>query len=109
MQLIDTHFNMDINIRLYILLLVIPLIPLGIGRRLKYLVPISAFGVVFIVFGLAVTFYYSLRDIPPLSSVKLYTSIGEVPMFFATIVFAMEGVGVVSNKVNIKVIVNTYD
>lgn len=60
------------------------------------MVPISAFGAVFIVFGLAVTFYYALTDIPPLKSVKYFTSLGEIPMFFATIVFAMEGIGTVS-------------
>lgn len=94
-KIIDNQFEVDLNIRLYILITAIPLVPLGIGRRLKYLVPISAFGAIFIIFGLAVTFYYSLTDLPPVSSRSYMKSLDQIPSFFATIVFAMEGIGTV--------------
>lgn len=99
MQIIDNQFEVDLNIRLYILITAIPLVPLGIGRRLKYLVPISAFGAIFIIFGLAVTFYYSLTDLPPVSSRSYMKSLDQIPSFFATIVFAMEGIGTVSTQI----------
>lgn len=77
-------------------MLAVPLVPLGIGRRLKYLVPISAAGGVFIIFGIVVTFYYALNDIPPISERTYFAPVEQLPGFISTILFAMEGIGTVS-------------
>ncbi|KAG8306015.1 hypothetical protein J6590_056690 [Homalodisca vitripennis] len=89
------HAEADINIRLYILLLTIPLIPLGIIRTLKYLVPFSALATAFIMFGLAITLWYTLTDLPPLETRHNFSSIKQLPLFFSTVLFAMEGIGTV--------------
>uniref|UniRef100_A0A1B6ILH6 Amino acid transporter transmembrane domain-containing protein n=1 Tax=Homalodisca liturata TaxID=320908 RepID=A0A1B6ILH6_9HEMI len=94
-QVIDMHAEADINIRLYILLLTIPLIPLGIIRTLKYLVPFSALATAFIMFGLAITLWYTLTDLPPLETRHNFSSIKQLPLFFSTVLFAMEGIGTV--------------
>lgn len=99
-QIINGRFGWNYDIRLYILLVAFLVVPLGIGRTLKFLVPVSAFGIIFIIFGLTVTCYYALSEIPPISTRNAVAPIEEIPVFFATIVFAMEGIGTVSTRLN---------
>jgi Transmembrane amino acid transporter protein. len=51
--------NIDLNIRIYIIIVCIPLIPLGIIRNLKNLVVFSAVATVFIMVGIAFTLYFT--------------------------------------------------
>lgn len=95
-QVIDNNVGIDWNIRFYILILALPLIPLGIIRPLKYLVPFSALATAFIMFGLGVTLYYTFSDLPPITSRPMFSSFPQLPLFFSTVIFAMEGIGTVS-------------
>uniref|UniRef100_A0A1B6DHN1 Amino acid transporter transmembrane domain-containing protein n=1 Tax=Clastoptera arizonana TaxID=38151 RepID=A0A1B6DHN1_9HEMI len=94
-QVIDNNIDTDWNIRFYILILALPLIPLGIIRPLKYLVPFSALATAFIMFGLGVTLYYTFTDLPPVNSRPMFSSVAQLPLFFSTVIFAMEGIGTV--------------
>jgi len=94
-QVVDLNAEIDLDIRYYILLLAVPLVPLGIIRTLKYLVPFSALATAFIMFGLAITLWYTLTDLPPLESRHMFSSLPQLPLFFATVLFAMEGIGTV--------------
>lgn len=96
LQVIDLNAEIDLNIRLYILLLAIPLVPLGIIRTLKYLVPFSALATAFIMFSLAITLWYTLTDLPPIETRHQFSSMAQLPLFFSTVLFAMEGIGTVS-------------
>ncbi|KAK0178851.1 hypothetical protein PV327_007698 [Microctonus hyperodae] len=84
-----------IDIRLYIVALVPALILLAQVRNLKYLVPFSFLANVFIVVGLAITLYYIFTDLKPISTVKYVSNVENLPIFFATVIFAIEGIGVV--------------
>lgn len=47
-------------------------------------------------FGIIVTFYYSSQDLPSLSDRKLITSsVHELPLFFGTVIYLFEGIGLV--------------
>lgn len=94
-QVFENVFQFDMNIRLYILFLLIPLIPLGIIRTMKVLIPFSAIATVFIMFGLLMTLYYTFIDLPPISERELIVSPAKWPLFFSTVLFAMEGIGTV--------------
>ena len=95
-QLAKNNLDINMDIRAFIILVAFLVVPLGIGRTLKFLVPVSAFGILFIAFGLGVTCFYALSDIPPISDRKYMAPIEDMPVFLATIVFAMEGIGTVS-------------
>lgn len=95
-QLAKNNLDIHLDIRVFIILVAFLVVPLGIGRTLKFLVPVSVFGILFIVFGLGVTCYYALSDIPPITDRKYIAPIVDMPVFLATIVFAMEGIGTVS-------------
>ncbi|XP_063975258.1 proton-coupled amino acid transporter-like protein pathetic isoform X2 [Diachasmimorpha longicaudata] len=94
-QVVDFHADMDINIRLYIIALTPAIVLLVQIRNLKYLVPFSILANLFIMAGLAMSLYYVFSNLKPISSVKYFSSLEQLPKFFATVIFAIEGIGVV--------------
>lgn len=95
MQLIEHYFNAGVDVRIYIALLLIPLILLSWVPNLKYLAPFSAVANVFMGIGLLITFYYLTQDMPPITDRPLHTSLLKIPPFFGIVIFAMEAIGVV--------------
>nr|CAD7452075.1 unnamed protein product [Timema tahoe] len=85
----------DISIRLYILMLLPFLCALGLIRNLRYLVPFSTLANLFIVGGFTITLYYLFTDIPSPDERNYSGSPAGLPIFFSTVIFAMEGIGVV--------------
>ncbi|XP_077291983.1 proton-coupled amino acid transporter-like protein acs [Arctopsyche grandis] len=82
--------------RLYCAIIMIPLILLGQIRNLKYLVPFSALANVLLLITLAIIMSYIFADIPPTDDKEIYfTSAAKLPLFISTVIFAMEGIGVV--------------
>lgn len=94
-QVTEYWTQMDINIRWYILSLLPAVVLLAQIRNLKYLVPFSVIANLCIVIGFSVTLWYIFTDLQPVSSVKYFSSIEQLPKFFATVIFAIEGIGVV--------------
>lgn len=64
-------------------------------RKLKYLAPVSTLGNFISMASFAVLFYYIFREPLTLDGKEPYKSITEFPMFFGTVVFALEAIGVV--------------
>lgn len=94
--MIDYYFEAGINIRLYILMLWVPLMILCLVRDLNYLVPFSVLANLFIVASFSITLYYMFDGIPDPSHRRLVADFDKMPLFFSTVIFAMEGIGVVS-------------
>lgn len=94
-QLVDFHTGMTIPIRLYILTLIPAVLLLGQVRNLKFMVPFSIVANLSMMTGFALTLYYIFNDIKIPSHVKPIASIEQLPSFFATVLFAIEGIGVV--------------
>lgn len=88
-----THINWDI--RIYIAFVIIPLIFIGQIRKLKFLVPFSAVANLFIIVTFAITLYYMFNQPLHFEDKPLSASIAQFPLFFSTVIFAMEGIGVV--------------
>lgn len=65
-------------------------------RELKRLVPFSVAANLFIVASFAITLYYMFTDVPDIKERKLIAAVDKMPLFFSTVIFAMEGIGVVS-------------
>ncbi|XP_031340490.1 proton-coupled amino acid transporter-like protein pathetic isoform X2 [Photinus pyralis] len=83
------------NARLYMVMLMLPLMISSQVRELKHLVPYSFLANICMVTSFAISLYYLFMDIPDPSSRPLFSSIGNLPLFFSTVLFAMEGIGVV--------------
>jgi len=77
-----------------------PILLLNFVRQLKYLAPFSALSNILIVTGVGITLYYIFRDgLPPISERNWIGEPRGIPLFFGTVLFALECIGVVS-KVN---------
>jgi amino acid permease len=85
-----------LDIRVYIPMLLVLLIPLGLVRDLRYLVPFSAIANVFIFVSFIITLYYVFKDTLDVGDKNYIADVEQMPLFFATVIFAMEGIGVVS-------------
>ncbi|XP_047989126.1 LOW QUALITY PROTEIN: proton-coupled amino acid transporter-like protein pathetic [Leguminivora glycinivorella] len=85
----------NLSIQMYCIIISIPLVLICQIRNLKYLVPFSAVANVMVVIVFAITMYYMFTDLPPVSDRVMVANPSTWPLFFSTVVFAMEGIGVV--------------
>lgn len=89
------HYLVRLDIRIYLLLLLLPMVVLNWVKSLKYLTPVSLFASVLTVLGLGIIFFYTLQDLPPASSRPAFAPWKQLPLFFGTAIYAFEGIGVV--------------
>merc|ERR1711892_1570597 len=96
MPIAETYFTLGWNYRLYIALLLIPVIMICSIKNLKYLSPCSILANILEFVGLGIIFYYIFATpIPSSDSVPWFTSPVKFPIFFGTAIFAFEGISVV--------------
>lgn len=88
----------EVEIRIFIIALLLPLILMAWVRNLKYLAPFSMIANIFMGLGLGITFYY-LVGTGELKTDKITEMLikppGEWAEFFSLSIFAMEAIGVV--------------
>ena len=96
-QVADFYMEPDWDIRIYMSILLPFLIILSLVKNLKYLAPFSMLANGLIATGLGITFYYVFSDLPPIETARKISSWSEMPLFFGIAIFALEGIGVVSN------------
>ena len=63
MQVLSGWFG-DLDYRIYMTIVLIPMVALVLIRNLKYLAPVSMLANVLQFTGLGITFYYLFQDIP---------------------------------------------
>lgn len=95
---IEHYVGYEINIRLTVALLLVPLIILAYVPNLKYLAPVSMLANVFMSVGLGITLYYLVVDIPSITERNLVGDVATFPVFFSITIFAIEAIGVVSRN-----------
>lgn len=83
------------NVRIHILLVLLPVILVGQVRELRYLVPFSAIANLFILITFGITLYYMFNEPLRFDDKPNFSSWVQLPLFFATVIFAMEGIGAV--------------
>ena len=80
---------MEWDIRIYILMVMIPIVMIGQLRSLKVLVPFSATANIFILITFAITLYYMFSAPLVVSDKPLVVNWTKWPLFFATVIFAV--------------------
>lgn len=99
-QVVEFYMDVDLNIRLYICMLLVPLMLMNLIRSLKYLAPFSMLANCLMACGMGITMYYLLSDTPSVSDRPAIVEPQHWPMFFGTVIFALEGIGVVMSLEN---------
>lgn len=86
----------ELDIRIFIIALLLPLIFMVWIKNLKYLAPVSMIANLFMGLGLGITFYFLVGtkrlDFNQVVTIK---PPNEWPVFFSLTIFAMEAIGVV--------------
>ncbi|KAG8268229.1 hypothetical protein J6590_033583 [Homalodisca vitripennis] len=85
----------ELDVRIYMLILLIPFILINWVRDLKYLAPFSTIGNFVTIISFGIIAYYVFDDMPPVTSRSPVAPIGRLPLYFGTVLFAMEAIGVV--------------
>lgn len=112
-QIIGAH-GIECNLTTVMLIMFFPLLALNCLRNLKILAPFSALGTdgrmrhfidlfidffsaanVFMFIGLGFVLYYVFQDLPSLDTRPAFAPIERFPLYFGTVLFALEAVGVV--------------
>ncbi|GBP03624.1 Proton-coupled amino acid transporter-like protein pathetic [Eumeta japonica] len=95
--LIVEHFipNMGINTEIYCLMFLLPIVSITQIRNLKCLALFSAFANLLLVVTFIICLYFIISEFPKLDNVPMSVDIGQLPVFMGTVIFAMEGIGVV--------------
>lgn len=97
LQMCLHHLGLDWSIRCFMLLVLLPLLPFGMIHQIKFLVPFSTAANLLFLVGLSLTFYVITQDLPPISDRPAFTAdITKLPLFFSTVLCAIEGIGTVS-------------
>ncbi|KAL4714446.1 hypothetical protein ACJJTC_017741 [Scirpophaga incertulas] len=96
MQVVDYFYpGNGITKTLYCLMFLAPILVFTQIRNLKFLAPLSGIANLLLVIIFIICLYYICIDFPSLSDRPMSVDIGKLPLFIGTVIFAMEGIGVV--------------
>lgn len=90
------HFKIDITVFQVMLCILLPLILINWVRDLKYLAPFSAIANAVTIVSFGMILYYLFREAPTLEGKAPVGKLANFPLFFGTVLFALEAIGVVS-------------
>ena len=95
-QIVEDHLAPGWGYRIYIGLLVLPVILICSIRNLKYLSPCSVLANILEFVGLGIIFFYIFETkLPATDTVPWFAGPETFPIFFGTAIFAFEGISVV--------------
>nr|AAO25079.1 AT27573p [Drosophila melanogaster] len=93
-QLVDFYWVVA-DLRIYIAVIALCLIPPFQIRKLKYLVPFNILASILIYTGFSLMMYYLFVDLPPITERNiLFGRIDKIPLFFGIALFSITSVGV---------------
>lgn len=94
-EVVDEYVNPPLDVRVYMILLLLPLILINWVRNLKYLAPFTTLANILTFIGFGITLYYIFTDIPSIKTRDLVGELRHIPLFFGTVLFALEAIGVI--------------
>lgn len=94
------HFGIDITVVQVMLCILLPLILINWVRDLKYLAPFSAIANAVTIASFGIILYYIFREAPSFEGKSPVGKVSNFPLFFGTVLFALEAIGVVRTFCN---------
>lgn len=94
-SIVDAVCDTNIDVRLCMIIILIPLILINWVRQLKYLAPFSTLAnfITMVSFGLIC--YYIFREPVTTDGKEAFGKVENFPLFFGTVLFALEAIGVI--------------
>ncbi|XP_018405198.1 PREDICTED: proton-coupled amino acid transporter-like protein CG1139 [Cyphomyrmex costatus] len=90
---LSPYFTMDLE--KYMAILLLPLILVNYIRNLKFLAPFSTLANVIMLAGIAIILYYIFREPLSFEDRVAFGEVANFPLFFGTVLFALEAIGVI--------------
>ncbi|XP_038213588.1 proton-coupled amino acid transporter-like protein pathetic [Zerene cesonia] len=95
-QIVDFYSaDNSITKTMYCLMFLVPILLFTQIKNLKYIAPFSGFANILLVLTFLICLYYICDEFPEFESKPKSVDIGRLPLFVGTVIFAMEGIGVV--------------
>lgn len=94
-QMVRHYAHVTFDIRIYLLMIMVPIILISFVPNYKYLAPISMVANILCASGLCITLYYLVRDLGPINNVDMVRDISGMPSFLAITIFAIEVIGII--------------
>ncbi|XP_058449866.1 proton-coupled amino acid transporter-like protein CG1139 [Malaya genurostris] len=91
----DYYTESDTDVRLFMLIILLPLILINWVRNLKFLAPFSTLANLITLVSFAIILYYIFREPVSFEGREAVGNILEFPLFFGTVLFALEAIGVI--------------
>lgn len=88
--------GIDVDARLVMTAWLLPLILINYVRNLKFLAPFSTIANFITVVSFGIIAYYMFKQDFTFEEKEAFGSIRDYPLFFGTVLFALEAIGVVS-------------
>lgn len=95
-SVLTKHFGLQVEVFQVMAWILLPLILINYVRDLKYLAPFSAIANAVTIASFGIILYYIFREMPTLEGKAPVGKLGNFPLFFGTVLFALEAIGVVS-------------
>jgi solute carrier family 36 (proton-coupled amino acid transporter) len=89
------QFNLHVEVTHVMAVILIPLILINWVRDLKYLAPFSAVANAVTIASFGIILYYIFRETPTFEGKEPVGKLSNFPLFFGTVLFALEAIGVV--------------
>lgn len=89
------YFHIEITVFQVMLCVLLPLVLINWVRDLKYLAPFSAIANAVTIVGFGIILYYIFRETPTLAGKVPAGKLANFPLFFGTVLFALEAIGVI--------------
>ncbi|XP_050361169.1 proton-coupled amino acid transporter-like protein CG1139 [Nymphalis io] len=89
------HFELNVSVVEVMLYILLPLVLINWVRDLKYLAPFSAIANAVTIVSFGIILYYLFREAPTLEGKLPAGKIADFPLFFGTVLFALEAIGVI--------------
>ncbi|CAO1305140.1 unnamed protein product [Diamesa hyperborea] len=93
-QIVDVYW-IQLDVKIHMLIILLPLIAINCIKNLKVLAPFSQLANIITFIGLGLVLYYVFQELPSISEREAFAPIERFPLYFGTVLFALEAVGVV--------------
>ncbi|XP_049829765.1 proton-coupled amino acid transporter-like protein CG1139 isoform X1 [Schistocerca gregaria] len=93
-SVVDEYYS-GLDLRMYMLILLLPLIMINMVRNLKLLAPFTTLANLLTLIGFGITLYYLVNSAPTLADKEPFGTLKGLPLFFGTVLFALEAIGVI--------------
>ncbi|EDW78915.1 uncharacterized protein Dwil_GK11241 [Drosophila willistoni] len=94
-SIVDAVWETNVDVRLCMIIILVPLILINWVRNLKYLAPFSTLANAITMVSFGIICYYIFREPISMEGKDAVGKIENFPLFFGTVLFALEAIGVI--------------